>query len=105
MRSDITFYQHDGELLYDAWERFKDLLRRCPHDSIPDWLQIHIFYNELNEPSRTMIDVAVGGSLNSQTPDEAFQWTKMMRAGWRLTASCSGFNVGLIKDDDWLRLE
>ena len=36
MRQEITsFSQHDGEVLYDAWERFKDLLRRCPHHAIP----------------------------------------------------------------------
>ena len=25
-----TFRQQDGETLYEAWERFKDLTRRCP---------------------------------------------------------------------------
>ncbi|KAI3704170.1 hypothetical protein L1987_74385 [Smallanthus sonchifolius] len=32
LRNDITtFTQDDGESLYEAWERFKDMLRKCPH--------------------------------------------------------------------------
>ncbi|KAJ8633022.1 hypothetical protein MRB53_026358 [Persea americana] len=39
MRNDITsFAQHDSETLYEAWERFKDLLRKCPDHGIPEWL-------------------------------------------------------------------
>lgn len=37
LRNDITsFVQFDGESLYEAWERFKDLQRRCPHHGLPD---------------------------------------------------------------------
>ncbi|CAL9016475.1 unnamed protein product [Prunus brigantina] len=33
-RQDImSFAQYDKEPLYEAWERFKDLLRKCPHPS------------------------------------------------------------------------
>ncbi|KAL5565345.1 hypothetical protein UlMin_028509 [Ulmus minor] len=40
MRNDITnFFQHDQESLYEAWERFKDLLRKCPHHGLPLWMQ------------------------------------------------------------------
>jgi len=39
LRNDITsFVQLDGESLYEAWERFKKLQRRCPHHGLPDWL-------------------------------------------------------------------
>ncbi|KAH9781899.1 hypothetical protein KPL71_008667 [Citrus sinensis] len=32
LRNEITFFhQLEDESLYEAWERFKDLLRRCPH--------------------------------------------------------------------------
>ena len=38
-RQDLAgFRQQPGESLYDAWERFKDLQRHCPHHGIPDWL-------------------------------------------------------------------
>ena len=36
MRNDITtFVQYDMESLYEAWERYKDLLRRCLHHGLP----------------------------------------------------------------------
>ena len=41
LRNDITnFMQYDQESMYEAWERYKDLLRKCPHHELPGWLQI-----------------------------------------------------------------
>ncbi|XP_031284771.1 uncharacterized protein LOC116143444 [Pistacia vera] len=40
MCNDITnFMQVDGELLYEAWERYRELLRKCLHHGLPIWLQ------------------------------------------------------------------
>ena len=33
-----TFTQFENESLYDVWERYKDLLRRCPHHQLSAWL-------------------------------------------------------------------
>lgn len=74
LRSKITsFFHQDGESLYEAWERFKYLLRRCPNHGIPEWLQIQTFYNGMTHTTRVMIDTAARGSLNSKTPDEAME--------------------------------
>ncbi|KAJ9166960.1 hypothetical protein P3X46_021649, partial [Hevea brasiliensis] len=35
----------DDESLYEAWERYKDLQRRCPHHGIPKWMLVQHFYN------------------------------------------------------------
>ncbi|NAW23538.1 hypothetical protein FGF82_23740, partial [Salmonella sp. gx-f9] len=36
LRNEITtFQQMDDESLYEAWERYKELLRKCPHHGIP----------------------------------------------------------------------
>ncbi|XP_075486375.1 uncharacterized protein LOC142525980 [Primulina tabacum] len=36
LQADITtFAQFEQESLYEAWESFKDLLRRCPHHELP----------------------------------------------------------------------
>ena len=51
------------EKLYDAWERYKDLLRRCPHHGLPKWMQMKNFYNELGAPIRTLIDAALRGAF------------------------------------------
>ena len=79
LRSEITFFvQSEGESLYDAWERFKDILRRCPHHAIPEWLQIQIFYNGLNMVTRSMVDAATRGTFNNKSPDEAYELLEVM---------------------------
>ncbi|XP_073054601.1 uncharacterized protein [Primulina eburnea] len=79
MRNDITnFVQHDPETLYEAWERFKDLMRRCPHHDLPIWLQVQTFYNGLFPANRSMIDAAAGGTLMRKTPQEAYELLEEM---------------------------
>ncbi|XP_073056926.1 uncharacterized protein [Primulina eburnea] len=55
-----TFRQTDFEQLYEAWERYKELLRRCPNHGFEDWVQIELFYNGLNGQTRTTVDAAAG---------------------------------------------
>ncbi|XP_056171576.1 F-box/LRR-repeat protein At3g03360-like [Syzygium oleosum] len=81
MRNDITsFVQMDGESLYEAWERFKELLRRCPHHGLPVWMQVHTFYNGVMPNLRSTIDAAAGGTLNNKSPEEAFDLLEEMAA-------------------------
>lgn len=48
LRSEIgQFKQNDFESLYEAWERYKDLIRRYPQHGSPDQLQVQMFYNGL----------------------------------------------------------
>ena len=42
-----TYSQEDGESLYETWERFKELLRKCPHHGLAVWQQVSTFYNGL----------------------------------------------------------
>ena len=39
------FSQGSGEVFYEAWERFRDLLRQCPHHGIPKHEIIEVFYD------------------------------------------------------------
>ena len=55
--------QLDGESLYEAWERYKDLQRKCPHYDLPDWLIVQTFYNGLTHSVRITIDATAGGAL------------------------------------------
>ncbi|KAL5580185.1 hypothetical protein UlMin_012627 [Ulmus minor] len=72
LRNDITYFQQlEGESLYETWERYKELLRRCPHHGIPFWIQIETFYNGLNAQTRTIVDAASNGALMSKTYNEA----------------------------------
>ena len=73
MRNDITnFMQFDQESMYEAWERYKDLLRKCPHHELPGWLQIQTLYNGLRLEHRAMADATAGESLMRRTPQDAY---------------------------------
>ena len=63
--------QANGEILYEYWERFKQLCASCPHHQIPDQLLIQYFYEGLSPMDRSMLDAASGGALVNKTTDEA----------------------------------
>ena len=61
------FRQSEGENLAEAWERFHELLRRCPHHMLTRWMQVHVFYNGLRDSTRTVIDASTRGALMKKT--------------------------------------
>ena len=74
LRIDISsFYQYEGEWFYEAWERFKDLLRKFPHHSFTKWMQVHHFYNGLSRLTATLIDASAGGAIMGKNEVEAYQ--------------------------------
>ena len=56
-----------------AWERFHELLRRCPHHRLTRWMQVHTFYNRLSDLAKTIIDASAGGALMKKTTDQAYE--------------------------------
>ena len=79
MRIEIAnFAQLESEPLYEAWERYKDLLRRCPHHGLPKWMQVQNFYNGLNASTRTLIDAASGGAFMCKSQDDAYNLLEEM---------------------------
>ncbi|XP_073017923.1 uncharacterized protein [Primulina eburnea] len=73
-----TFRQTDFEQLYEAWERYKDLLRKCPNHGFEDWVQIELFYNGLNGQTRRTVDVAAGGTIFAKSPEQAYDLLEQM---------------------------
>nr|GEY65212.1 reverse transcriptase domain-containing protein [Tanacetum cinerariifolium] len=65
---DLTF----GE----AWERFKKMLRACPHHGFSELTQIDTFYNGLNEQDQDSLNAAAGGNLLSKMTREALKIIK-----------------------------
>ena len=68
-----TLRQLDGENLAEAWDKFHELLRRCPHHRLTRWMQVHTFYNGLRDVTRTVIDALAGGALIKKTTDQAYE--------------------------------
>ena len=68
-----TFGQLEGESLAEAWDRFHELLRKCPHHRLTRWMQVHTFYNGLRNATRTVINASEGGVLMKKTMDQAYE--------------------------------
>nr|GEZ87470.1 reverse transcriptase domain-containing protein [Tanacetum cinerariifolium] len=59
LRNKITnFLQKSNETFNEAWERFKDLLRQCPHHGFSELHQLDTFYNALNPNDQDALDSA-----------------------------------------------
>lgn len=73
LRTEIaTFTQFDSESLYEAWNWFQDLLRRCPNHGLPEWQLARIFFEGLAPAKRWMLDSAIGGFMTKYKPVEAY---------------------------------
>ena len=78
-RNDILmFVQLDFESLYEAWERYNDLLRKCPNHELLKWQQLQIFYMGIHSSTKAMIDAASGGSITNKSLDEAYELINSM---------------------------
>ncbi|XP_062103056.1 uncharacterized protein LOC133814058 [Humulus lupulus] len=74
LHNEITsFQQLDEEYLYEAWERFKELLRNCPHHGIPHCIQMETFYNGLNAHTRMVVDASGNGALLAKSYNEEYE--------------------------------
>ena len=58
--------------MYEAWERYKDLLRKCPHHELPGWLQIQTFYNGFRLEHRAMVDATAEGSSMRRISEDVY---------------------------------
>ncbi|KAL3820296.1 hypothetical protein ACJIZ3_006201 [Penstemon smallii] len=74
LRNDIlAFRQLDQESLYEAWERFKEMLKKCQHNGIAEYILMQTFYNGLHGPTRALVDATAGGAMLSKSYDESWE--------------------------------
>nr|GEV04323.1 DNA-directed DNA polymerase [Tanacetum cinerariifolium] len=74
LKNEISrFTQRFEEAFGEACERFKEMLRACPHHGFTELAQIDTFYNGLNDNDQDSLNAAVGGNLLSKTTREALQ--------------------------------
>nr|GEW57212.1 hypothetical protein [Tanacetum cinerariifolium] len=59
-----------NETFNEAWERFKDLLKQCPHHGFSELHQLDTFYNALNPNDQDALDSAAGGNFLDKIPRE-----------------------------------
>nr|GEU45640.1 hypothetical protein [Tanacetum cinerariifolium] len=59
----LNYQQRFDESFHEAWDRYKDLLRACPHHGFTELHQLDTFYNALNPADQDSLNSAAGGNL------------------------------------------
>ena len=67
----MSFIQRGGESIFEAWERFKEPMIKCPHHGIPKPLLIQTFYNGLTPDAQMSLDSIANGSFMEKNAEEA----------------------------------
>nr|GEV81677.1 reverse transcriptase domain-containing protein [Tanacetum cinerariifolium] len=71
LRNEITnFQQRFDESFSEACDKFKDLLRACPHHGFLKLHQLDTFYNALNAKDQDSLNSAAGGNFLDKMPRE-----------------------------------
>ncbi|GJR06593.1 reverse transcriptase domain-containing protein [Tanacetum coccineum] len=74
LQNEITrFQQRFDESFYEAWDRFNDLLRACPHHGFSELHQLDTFYNALNANDQDSLNSAAGGNFLDKMPHECLR--------------------------------
>nr|GEV56539.1 reverse transcriptase domain-containing protein [Tanacetum cinerariifolium] len=74
LKNEISrFTQRFEETFSEAWDRFKELLRACPHHGFSELTQIDTFYNGLTEQDQDSLNAVAGGNLLNKTTREALK--------------------------------
>nr|GEW86433.1 DNA-directed DNA polymerase [Tanacetum cinerariifolium] len=73
LKNEITnFRQRPDESLFEAWERYKLSIDRCPNHNMLPVTQIYTFYNGLTLRHRDTINPAAGGTFMKRRPKECY---------------------------------
>nr|GEZ08291.1 reverse transcriptase domain-containing protein [Tanacetum cinerariifolium] len=81
LRNKITnFCQLPGESLFEAWERYKLSIDRCPNHNMLPVTQIDTFCNGLTLRHRDTINAAAGGTFMKRRHKECYDLIKNMTA-------------------------
>nr|GEW57087.1 reverse transcriptase domain-containing protein [Tanacetum cinerariifolium] len=71
LKNEISrFTQRFEETFREPWERFKEMLRACPHHGFTELAQIGTFYKGLNDNDQDSLNDAAGGNLLNDRIDK-----------------------------------
>nr|GEV78180.1 reverse transcriptase domain-containing protein [Tanacetum cinerariifolium] len=115
LRNEITnFQQRFDESFTEAWDRFKDLLRACPHHGFSKVHQLDTFYNALNSKDQDSLNSATRGNFLDKMPREClgiieskckvrYSRNKLVVSKVSTTASTSGVSPDVAELKDMVR--
>ncbi|XP_042016150.1 uncharacterized protein LOC121764155 [Salvia splendens] len=76
------------ESMFEAWERFNTLLKKCPNHGLSPGHQVSLFYNGCSDFIKSQLDFGSGGSFLDKEVDEC---KKMLQ---RLAYTSKGWSSG-----------
>nr|GEY12846.1 reverse transcriptase domain-containing protein [Tanacetum cinerariifolium] len=104
LRNEITnFRQRPDESLFEAWERYKLSIDRCPNHNMLPVTQIDTFYNGLTLRHRDTINAAAGGTFMKRCPEECYDHIENMTAhhnDWDTSAQRSESSSSIATSSD-----
>ncbi|GJT72947.1 putative reverse transcriptase domain-containing protein [Tanacetum coccineum] len=83
-----NFQQKPDENLYQAWERFKELLMKYPQHYLTEMQEVVLFYNGLDVPTRQILDSR--GAIPSKTAADAKVSIQEMKVNEKVYAAQVG---------------
>ena len=87
----IVFKQGEDESLYNAWERFKRLLKRCPMHGIDLTTWMDIFYHAMNYAFKGIIDASCCGAFKRRSAEKARQLIEdLAKCNYKAPSEVSG---------------
>ena len=92
----IVFKQGEEESLFNAWKRFKRLLKRYPMHRIDLTTKMDIFYHAMNYASKGIIDASCCGDFKRRSAKEAWKLIEdLAKYNYKDPSEASGSNSGL----------
>ena len=67
------FRQEDTESFKGAWERFQELLKKCPGKLIEEGYELQLFYNGLSDENKNIVNASAGEIVTEKTYEEVKQ--------------------------------
>nr|GEY13003.1 reverse transcriptase domain-containing protein [Tanacetum cinerariifolium] len=69
----MRFQKRFDESFYEAWDRFNDLLRACPHHGFSELHQLDTFYNALKVNDQDSLSFTASGNFLDKMPRECLK--------------------------------
>lgn len=74
----INFKKKYSESGFKAWERYEDLLCKCPNHGLALWSQNYAFYSELNGYNMGNVNPVAGATIGKKTYAKAIEIFKLL---------------------------
>ncbi|KAJ9546856.1 hypothetical protein OSB04_019399 [Centaurea solstitialis] len=104
LMAEIThFSQWPLETLYEAWERYMDMLKKCPRHGLNEWMIIQTFFGGLHPQYKKDITAAAGGALMDKTYGEAVALIENLAEHSYVTPRSNVGRVAKVQDSDELQ--